>query len=90
MLPKAVPSPVGCQMQHGCDERALAVSYYSSPEYLKMSSKSVRRNIIVAARRHICAVHEPLELSILVLVIDFAGAPYGKSNPCFRRENDRM
>jgi integrase len=26
--------------------RALAVSYYGSPEYLKMSSKSVRRNII--------------------------------------------
>lgn len=26
--------------------RALAVSYYGSPEYLKMSSKSVRRNVI--------------------------------------------
>jgi hypothetical protein len=40
------PIPAGSGQVLPGSMRALAVSYYSSPEYLRMSSKSVRRNII--------------------------------------------
>jgi integrase len=40
------PIPTGSGQVLPGSMRALAVSYYSSPEYLRMSSKSVRRNII--------------------------------------------
>src|ERR1700728_2979952 len=39
------PAPIGAGQVLPGSMRALAVSYYGSPEYLKMSSKSVRRNI---------------------------------------------
>jgi integrase len=42
----ARPAPIGAAKVHPGSMRALAVSYYASPEYQKMSSKSVRRNII--------------------------------------------
>jgi integrase len=40
------PPAIGARHVLPGSMRALAVSYYNSPDYLKMSSKSVRRNII--------------------------------------------